>query len=78
VTCIIRGRLCTGTGDRYPACNPCFKAAARGAARFFLRWEARRNPMLYDETVQRARLKTLVNRYEKIIKRRLRRRSRPA
>ena len=61
---------------KYAACQKCLKRAARNAARYFLKLEAKRDPRLFYEMFQAARLKTLTNRYEAIIKRRLRKRFR--
>lgn len=56
----------------YAACRPCFKRAARLAARYFLKIEMQKDARLYDEFFQRARLKTLTNRYDRRFKHRLR------
>lgn len=70
--CIICGR----SVEKLVACTACWKKAVHGAARFFLKLEAYRRPQLYDEFEQKIRMKTLVNKYDRIIKRNLRRRER--
>lgn len=69
MVCIICNKV---DNNKYAICTICFKKAASHAARFFLKREMKVDARLYDEAFQKARLKTLINRYEHIIKRKLR------
>lgn len=68
VACIMCGKPTT----KYAACRACWKRAARLAARYFLKFEMKKDGRLYDEAFQTARLKTLTNRYEARFKHRMR------
>ena len=56
------------------ACLQCFKKAVHGAARWELKLEAKKNFALFDEYVQRARMKSLINKWDRKLKKAFRRR----